>query len=774
MTKKQIEVAVGALLHDIGKLLYRTGDGRNHSVSGYEFLKEIGVENEEILNSVHYHHGNLLAKADIPMDSIAYIIYVADNISAASDRRKKESGGFGFDPQVPMQSVFNILNENHKELCYKPMSLVDEKMMNIPTDNTIKFDMTYYQKLKIHMCETLKGVELMNEEYLSSLLETWEAYTSYIPSSTATGELIDISLYDHVKLTAAYASCIYQYLEEQEISDYRKTCFEGAKTFYSEKAFRVLSLDVSGIQKFIYTIHSSGALKMLRSRSFYLEIMMEHMVDEILERLNLSRANLIFSGGGRCTILIPNTKNVQNELEVMQEEWCKWFIEVFGTALYVGMDSVACSAFELENQGEGSYEKVFRELGQKISQKKNHKYTKNQLLQLNSLNRKAHTRECKVCKGIAVLEEDDICPICKRLSDFSNEIINKDFFSVFENNQGLPLPSGKSLCAQSKDELKKTMESDDEFVRTYAKKRYYTGKKMMTKLWVGDYTLKHMTTDNYAKEAKGINRIAVLRADVDNLGQAFISGFDEEKKTLSRTATLSRQLSMFFKFHINQILSDGKESILADAGPRKITIVYSGGDDLFLVGAWNDIIAAAIDIHQALGKFSAQALHISAGIGLYPAKYPLSVCAREVEKLEQCAKEYPNVDSPTKNAICLFDENNTYDWETFITYVIQEKLQLLHNFFGNQSERGMAFLYRLLELIRQRNDRINLARFAYILSRLEPTGREVSAKERENYQDFAKKMYRWACDETDSKQLITAIYIFVYLHRKEDDVDETK
>ena len=56
-------------------------------------------------------------------------------------------------------------------------------------------------------------------------------------------------------------------------------------------------MDISGIQDFIYTIHSENAMKMLRSKSFYLEIMMEHIIDSLLERLNLSRANLIYSGG---------------------------------------------------------------------------------------------------------------------------------------------------------------------------------------------------------------------------------------------------------------------------------------------------------------------------------------------------------------------------------------------------------------------------------------------------------------------------------------------
>ena len=46
------------LLHDIGKVVYRSGDGRNHSQSGYEYLKnEADIHDVKILNCVRYHHG---------------------------------------------------------------------------------------------------------------------------------------------------------------------------------------------------------------------------------------------------------------------------------------------------------------------------------------------------------------------------------------------------------------------------------------------------------------------------------------------------------------------------------------------------------------------------------------------------------------------------------------------------------------------------------------------------------------------------------------------
>lgn len=61
--------------------------------------------------------------------------------------------------------------------------------------------------------------------------------------------------------------------------------------------------------------------------------------------------------------------------------------------------------------------------------------------------------------------------------------------------------------------------------------------------------------------------------------------------TLSRTAALSRQLSLFFKRYMRQILTEGS--------PLQVSVVYSGGDDVFLLGAWNHVIEAALRIRNS-------------------------------------------------------------------------------------------------------------------------------------------------------------------------------
>ena len=66
ITDDQIKLMIGSLLHDIGKVVYRSGDGRNHSQSGYEYLKnEAHISDDEILNCVRYHHGMYLKNASL-------------------------------------------------------------------------------------------------------------------------------------------------------------------------------------------------------------------------------------------------------------------------------------------------------------------------------------------------------------------------------------------------------------------------------------------------------------------------------------------------------------------------------------------------------------------------------------------------------------------------------------------------------------------------------------------------------------------------------------
>lgn len=779
MTDQEVKVVVGSLLHDIGKVIYRQGDDhRNHSKSGYDYLKDdVGIGDNEILNCVRFHHGAALKNAMIPDNALAYITYIADNIAAATDRRKKEETESGFELSTPLQSIFNILNENTQEYYFCPGDLNPEEPMNFPGKEKEKFSEFQYKKIRDHITENLKGFA-WTSEYVNSLLAVMEANLTYIPSSTSKGELADISLYDHVKLTAAMASCIYQVLQDESNKNYRECLFEKSQEFYKREVFLICSLDISGIQDFIYTIATKNALKTLRARSFYLEILMEHLIDCLLEKLHLSRANLLYAGGGHCYLLLPNTNFVKDTIEMYLKEVNRWFMDNFQIALYVAGGYAKCSSDDLKDVSNGNYTELYKKVGKGISARKAHRYEASDIRYLNERKIKDYSRECKVCRNIGQTDEEGVCTVCRKIERLSKNVLDSEFFTILMEGKedGLGLPGGYAMVAEDKKEVQRRMEKDPYFVRTYAKNYLYIGKHISTKLWVGDYKdEKRKTFEELAEAARGIKRIGILRADVDNLGSTFVNGFNSKKTgnryaTISRTATLSRELSLFFKYYINDILKHGQYDLNGEVktNARKATIIYAGGDDVFVAGAWDEVIEFAIDLRKNFEKYTQGTLTLSAGIGIYEASYPVRAIAGETGEMEDRSKRLPG-----KNAVTIFEDgvfheiagkdekisDGTYSWKEFEQEVIEEKYRTIRAFLETSEDRGMSFLYHVLELIRNRKEKVNFTRFIYLLARLEPTDGK------EEYKKFSEKMMKWIQSEKDCRQLKTAINLYSYMER---------
>ena len=800
MNEKETKLIIAAILHDIGKVIYREGnDVRKHSISGYDYLKDTGITDKEILDAVKYHHAQSLKNADIEDNSLSYIVYMADNIASATDRRERMEEEKGFEISAPLESVFNILNHNDGHMYYKPSFLNPDDDINYPSNTKTMFDRHYYNKIKANITNNLKGMNY-NKDYINSLIEVMEANLSYVPSSTSKNEIADISLFDHVKLTAAIASCIYQYLMANNIDNYKQELFIDGKSFYEKNVFMLYSMDISGIQKFIYTIHSENAMKILRSKSFYLEIMMEHIIDCLLDRLHLSRANLIYSGGGHCYILIPNTEEVRTIVEKYNFEINQWFLDNYKVSLYISSGYSECSSNSLKNDPEGSYAEIFKNISKKISEQKASRYTAEQIINLNKIREKDYSRECRICKNVSKVDDDGLCPTCSALKLLSSKILDEKyaFFTVVSEKEpgALKLPLDYYLISEDEKNLtERLLNNDKTFVRTYGKNKMYTGKRVSNKLWVGNYHSDCNTFEDMADCSKGIKRIGVLRADVDNLGRAFVSGFNNEANnnryvTLSRTATLSRQLSLFFKLYINSILREGEYTIEDNSEGEKTiirnaVICYSGGDDLFIVGAWNEIIELAIDIQKKFALYTEGTLTLSAGIGIYRHNYPISVIAEEVADMESMSKSKAGKAAVTlledgvkhkelgQDGYYMYISDGTFGWNELVDEVIGEKYNCIREFFDDTGERGINFLYNLLELIRNQDDKINFARIVYILSRLEPD-KGAEKEEKEHYNRFSQNLYKWVkAGGRNIRQLKVAMNMYSYMRRDKYNTEES-
>jgi CRISPR-associated protein Csm1 len=141
-----------------------------------------------------------------------------------------------------------------------------------------------------------------------------------------------------------------------------------------------------------------------------------------------------------------------------------------------------------------------------------------------------------------------------------------------------------------------------------------------------------------------LSRLGVLRMDVDNLGKIFKEGLPNGRATLSRYAALSRSFDYFFSGYLNTIWNE--------VDPNNSFIIYSGGDDVFIVARWDVAIALAKRIRTDFAEFTCQNPNftISCGISIIPPKYPIMKGAEESAKEENKAKNHTCVNT-SKNSI---------------------------------------------------------------------------------------------------------------------------
>ena len=591
-----------------------------------------------------------------------------------------------------------------------------------------------------------------------------------------------------------------EYALAEGLTDFKTAFFTKETASRNVPAFLLYSADVSGIQKFIYTVSTKGALRSLRSRSFFLETVMEHYIDELLDGVGLSRANLLYSGGGHCYLLLPNTARTVETLKAWNLRFNDWLLEAFGTRLYLADGWTACTANELTNRpasrkasgAVSPYKEMFRRVSSAVAKKKIRRYTAEQVLRMNAGGADNDGRECRVCgrsdKLISDKYESDkyLCPWCALFQNLTARLDEKTVYLLerrADSAFSLPLSSGGTayLTMTDAETARKRCQDSGNLLRLYVRDAPELEDVCAARLNAGVYAAKE-TLDELADASKGIRRLGVCRMDVDNLGLAFVAGFERPDEpepyryaTLSRTSAFSRQMSLFFKRHMNSIL-DGSAKIGANglevgaARPLEAALVYSGGDDVFLVGAWDAAIEAAQRIQWALDKFSCGAVTISAGIGMFSPHYPVRMAAARTAKLEDASKELDG-----KNAITLFDPNDGYccHWTEFRENVLGEKLQTLRQFFDNpRNGRGNSLLYRILGLLRESRDwtcqgkpgkGIALARYAYLLSRLEP---RKNSPEYEEYKTFSQQMYDWGIRPKDRDELMIAMELYVYGKRE--------
>ena len=439
----------------------------------------------------------------------------------------------------------------------------------------------------------------------------------------------------------------------------------------------------------------------------------------------------------------------------------------------------------------------------------------------------------------------EICNSCKNYiklgKDISKSFHLRDKRAFFveencsENNDKLKFPKYPKgfveINFKSFQTVEEVEKESDKFYRFYSINTNYLGKGNSRNIKVGNYNVKSKNKKNslvefeeLVKKAKGIERLAVLRADIDNLGTLFRTGFEDKEYIntsgerepykfvrFSKTVVLSRYLSDFFKRVINLILerknlTDEKNELFKEycniitertkekTDGRNIVLVYSGGDDVFAIGTWNDIIEFSVDLRTAFKEFSSDRVTLSAGIGFFDENYPIFQMAQKTGELEKLAKSYNEneIGKTAKDAIALFGVekndklNHVYKWDDFIGKVLNEKYKYLKSRISlkenEETEKvfvGKSKWYSLMNLIRSQFEekenekhRIDIARFAYTIARIKYD--KQNERQEKNYLDLKKQLFEWIKNEEDAKQLLTAINILIYEYRDRKKDEESK
>jgi len=723
------EITVGALLHDIGKVIQRaneTPERKRHQEWGEEWFKGLPSKIKHYLGPcdpfILRHHA--LKKEDPKyaiLDVFApgfrgdlALVWEADNLSAGERKEdpEEELENLEFDLSMPLYSIFNKVFRPLKQYrSYPPVALADE---GIPfPEDPRPITPGDYQRLLERFERGLE--EGPTEDPVQHLLNLLESSFSFVPSETAfrrddASTYPDVSLYDHLKLTAAIASCMYHYfldkgkspgdLSREEIAD------------RDEARFLLVGGDFSGIQDFIYTVSYRAALKGLRARSFYIELLLEHFADTTLQKLSLTRANLIYLGGGSLYFLAPNTEKIKDVLRKRQEVFNRYLLKEHGGKLFFALSFIELNGYSLLGRPSQCppVSEAWQKVHQKLEEQKNRKFQ-------GIIDRSFFLPPegdfglpCGICQKISpeVNQETDpetgeiylICRTCEELQKLGGELPKANYIEV------TPLKGPFALTIE--DRNYRLSEKPSESAKRFFSINHWH--RDAVTLWFANYPRKGLDFSEVVEKALGARYLGTFRADVDNLGQLFSLGIPERARTLSRMATLSRMFSLFFKRYINDI-AEGKipeelsfNSILGrerTKGDRELVVVYSGGDDLFVTGAWSDVVEFAIEMRRAFKGFVAHnpSITISGGLVLTPPKFPIYRISQLAAEAESRAKAN-HKDGREKDSASLFDEIHFWDeWEEALKKILEplSKLgELKGRHFVPYFSRGLV--YKLLAL----------------------------------------------------------------------------
>lgn len=671
MTERE-KIILAALLHDIGKFRQRAkGDNRTYEEHTKEILNELFAD-EKLL-------------------SLAFGQIITKTISLSAEEefygKYEVTGDSAKQPMLAIPSIVRIGKGDCKE-SYFPCHPLTLKPTPLTPRNEVSVDYGFWKDFE----QVIPKLETPTfDEYLFTLLNLLHKYTFFVPSDTAHEKneeyniVPDVSLYEHLRTTSAFASAFYDFSQEGK---------EG------ENEFCLIWGDISGLQDFVFTLTSEKALKALKGRSVFLQFLLKASANKILRRLNLFPTNLLSCDAGEFTILSPNIDRVKKEVEKIRVEINEQLLTDYDGEIYLALGVHEFGEKEVKNIAE-----VFHKAKEeKVNPWKKRKWS--ELLPESYsevfIPEPKPGDTCVVCKRVGKIDEEGKCEICRGLEEFAKFLRNVKYVIEVDLSKG-ELPETKRteigkigfykkifdtgfIILESKEKLNSLLTflsgypvfiyriNDTDFFDPELK----AGQGFMFMATHAPQEKGEIKDFNEIAEAsKGAKRIGILRMDIDSLGDIFrrgINGWTEWRKedgnslrrlrdkesvvTPSRFATLSSLFNLFFLFIVDKISEKGGfftnyEGEVDWKSLGDAYVIYSGGDDLFIVGSWSKIFELYFKIREEFDIFFCNNPNITASgtLSEVPRKFPVYRSAQLTMELLKDAKEDF---APKKNALSIF------------------------------------------------------------------------------------------------------------------------
>lgn len=485
------------------------------------------------------------------------------------------------------------------------------------------------------------------------------------------------SLDQEARLTAAVAWCLAHEYNCGELGENVGTYLENP--FASTAApILVVRGDISGIQDFIFNIVSSRAARQLKSRSFLVQLIGQTAIELIVKQLGIPRTCILLDGGGNFTLFVPGSK----ERELFD---CRKRLEraIHDTGLYVALGWTKATLQELRDELPSVMTSVAKEC------------------------QVVKTRKFKSLEWAAVFEplaQDDrrgaftklakILPTWDRyaLTDIlSNKATKREtqdwqrHVNRLEHHVEYEKPVVEESILFNNTEYANTA-SDFRFMvkdvpvwrkepLEHYKERWSAEikSKRMEKHDLQDgHPIEFTHLGNFALEDSGRDEIAVLKLDVDNLGVLFRDGLGE-KPGLADYIGLSEQLQWFFEGYLNRLMQRPEFD-------NRIYTVFSGGDDVFLLGPWNTVFEFARRLHSEFKLFAGENrdVTLSAGIIMIPAKFSVSRFSPLAEEALEHAKSRKNAEGKLiKDAVHVLGETLSWDCYNYAAEIRDVLVELI-------------------------------------------------------------------------------------------------